>query len=92
MPTLLPRLLLLARNEEINKWLSENPAVLGGLFLVIGLVLLGFGISDLVTGKARGKWGEQMTGGMASLMGIVRLIGGIGCAGFGAFKLVQAML
>lgn len=92
MPTLLPHLLLLARNEEINKWLGENPAILGGLFLVIGLVLLGFGISDLVTGKARGKWGEQMTGGMASLMGIVRLIGGIGCAGFGAFKLVQAML
>jgi hypothetical protein len=29
---------------------------------------------------------------MASMMGIVRLIGGIGCVGFGAFKLVQALL
>jgi hypothetical protein len=83
---------LLARNEEINQWLNENPAILGGIFLVIGVVLLGFGISDLVTGKARGKWGTEMTGGMASLMGIIRLIGGLGCAGFGLFKLVQALL
>jgi len=83
---------VLARNEEINKWLGENPAILGGIFLLIGLVLLGFGISDLVTGKARGKWGTEMTGGMASMMGIVRLVAGIGCAGFGAFKLVQALL
>jgi hypothetical protein len=83
---------ILARNEEINQWLGENPAVLGGLFLVIGLVLLGFGIKDLATGKARGKWGTEMTGGMASLMGIVRLVGGIGCIGFGAFKLVEAVL
>lgn len=85
-------MLILARNEEINKWLGENPAVLGGLFLVIGLVLLGFGINDLVTGKARGKWGTEMTGGTASLMGIIRLVGGLGCAGFGAFKLVQAVM
>jgi hypothetical protein len=83
---------LLARNEEINKWLAENPAVLGGIFLVIGLVLLGYGISALVTGKARGKSGAEMTGGMAALMGIVRLIAGAGCAGFGAFKLLQALL
>jgi hypothetical protein len=84
--------LILARNEEINKWLGENPAVLGGLFLVIGLVLLGFGINDLVTGKARGKWGTEFSGGTASLMGIIRLVGGLGCAGFGAFKLVQAVM
>jgi len=83
---------LLARNEEINRWLNENPAILGGIFLVIGLVLLGFGISDLVTGKARGKWGTEMTGGMASMMGIIRLVAGVGCAGFGLFKLVQALL
>jgi hypothetical protein len=83
---------LLARNEEINKWLGENPAVLGGLFFVIGLVLLGFGIKDLVTGKARGKWGTEMTGGMASVMGIVRLVAGVGCVGFGAYKLIQAVL
>jgi len=83
---------LLARNEEINRWLNENPAILGGIFLVIGLVLLGFGISDLVTGKARGKWGTEMTGGMASLMGIIRLVAGVGCAGFGLFKLVQSLL
>lgn len=84
--------MLLARNEEINKWLGENPLVLGGGFLAIGLVLLGFGINDLLTGKARGKWGTEMTGGMASFMGIVRLIGGLTCCGFGLFKLVQGVL
>ena len=85
-------MLVLARNEEINRWLSENPAILGGLFLLIGLALLGWGISDLLTGKAYGKWGTQMTGGTALAMGIVRLVAGIGCAGFGAFKLLQAVL
>jgi hypothetical protein len=85
-------MLILARNEEINKWLGENPAVLGGIFLVIGLALLAYGVSDLVTGKARGKWGTEFTGGMASMMGIVRLVGGIGCVGFGVFKLIQALL
>lgn len=85
-------MLILARNEELNRWLSENPAVLGGVFLVIGLVLLGFGISDLATGKARGKWGTEFTGGMASMMGAIRLVAGLGCTGFGLFKLVQAVV
>jgi hypothetical protein len=83
---------LLARNEEINRWLSENPMILGGLFLAIGLVLLAFGVSDLATGKARTKYGAQVQGGMAQFYGIIRLVAGAGCAGFGAFKLVQALL
>jgi hypothetical protein len=85
-------MLVLARNEEINRWLGENPAILGGIFLLIGLALLGWGISDLVTGKARGKWGTEMTGGTAAAMGIIRLVAGAGAAGFGVFKLVQAIL
>jgi hypothetical protein len=83
---------LLARNEEINKWLSEHPAVLGAGALLLGLVLLGFGVKDLVTGKARGKWGEEMTGGMAAMMGIVRLVAGLGITGFGLFMLVKGIL
>jgi hypothetical protein len=85
-------ILLLARNEELNRWLSENPAVLGGGALLLGLVLLGFGIKDLMTGKARGKWGEEMTGGMAAMMGIVRLVAGLGISGFGLFMLVKGLL
>jgi len=83
---------LLARNEEINRWLNEHPAVLGAGALLLGLVLLGFGIKDLVTGKARGKWGEEMTGGMAAMMGIVRLVAGLGITGFGLFMLVKGIL
>jgi hypothetical protein len=83
---------VLARNEEINRWLSENPAILGGMFLLIGLAILAWGISDLVTGKAYGKWGTEMTGGTALAMGVIRLVAGIGFGGFGAFKLLQALL
>ncbi|MCU0879026.1 MAG: hypothetical protein MUF06_14680 [Pirellulaceae bacterium] len=84
--------ILLARNEEINQWLNENPLVLGGGALVLGLVLLGFGLKDVLTGRAHDKWGNEMQGGMANVMGIVRLVAGVGVAGFGLFKIAQAFL
>jgi len=84
--------MLLARHEEINKWLAEHPLVLGGLFLVLGLALLGFGINDLVTGKSRTKWGAEIQGGMATLSGVVRVIGGMGSIVFGAYKLIEGLL
>ena len=84
--------MLLARNEELNKWLAEHPLVLGGLFLVLGLVLLGFGIKELLTGKSRTKWGTEIQGGMAAFAGVIRVVGGIGCIGFGAYKLIEGLL
>jgi hypothetical protein len=84
--------MVLARNEELNKWLSENPLVLGGIFLVLGLVLLGFGLNDMITGKARGKWGHQVQGGMAQFYGIIRVVAGVGCALFGAFHLFKGLM
>ena len=84
--------MLLARNEELNKWLAEHPLALGGIFLVLGLALLGFGVKDLVSGQARTKWGAQVEGGTAAFYGIVRAIGGVGCIAFGAYKLIEGLL
>ena len=84
--------MLLARNEEINKWLAEHPLVLGGLFLVLGLALLGFGIKDIVSGKARTKWGNQVEGGMAAFYGIIRIVAGAVVTGFAVYKLIEGLL
>lgn len=83
---------LLARNEEINKWLSENPAVLGGGALVIGGLLLAFGLKALLSGRSQGKYGVQFEGPMAYLHGAVLAgFGGLAIL-FGLFKVVSAML
>lgn len=83
---------LLANNDEINKWLAENPVVLGGIFLVIGLVVAGFGVVALLTGTSHGKYGGQITGPMAYLHGGVMAFFGGGFALFGLYKLVVGLL
>ena len=81
---------LIARNEEINQWLAENPAVLGGGALVLGFILLGFGVTALVSGKSTGKYGHKFEGPMAHLHGAVLSIFGAVCLVFGLVKLVGA--
>jgi hypothetical protein len=82
---------LLARNEEINQWLAENPAVLGGGALLLGLVLLGFGAKALMTGQSTGKYGYQFNGPMAYLHGAVLAgFGGL-CVLFGLYKVFTAI-
>lgn len=83
---------LLARNEEINKWLGENPAVLGGGAILIGLVLLGFGVTALLTGKSTGKYGHKMEGPMAHLHGAILAIAGAAACIFGLFKIATAVM
>ena len=83
---------LLARNEEINQWLADNPAVLGGGAVLLGLVLLGFGVTALMSGKSTGKYGQKFEGPMAHLHGAVLTIFGVGVLIFGAIKLVGSML
>jgi len=65
--------MLFAKNEEANKWLSEHPAVLGGGALLIGLILVGVGIPAIISGKATGKYGHEMKGGMARTSGPARI-------------------
>jgi hypothetical protein len=82
---------LLARNEEINQWLDEHPAVLGGGAILLGLVLVGFGVKALLTGRSRGKWGYEMEGPTAYMHGAVLAgFGGLAIL-FGLYKLISGM-
>jgi len=83
---------LLARNEEINRWLDEHPLVLGGGAAVIGLILAAYGVSALMTGKATDKWGRELQGGHAQFMGIIWLVFGAICLLFGGYKILVGLL
>jgi hypothetical protein len=83
---------LLARNEEMNKWLNDNPLVMAAIFGVLGLVLLFIGARSLITGQATGKWGTQHEGGMAMFLGGVRVLGGIVSLGVALYSLAKAFL
>ena len=80
---------LARRNDAANRWLGQNPAVLGGIFIVIGGLLLYFGVRDLRRGVTRDKFGREVSGGMATLISVVRVIGGVVAGGFGLFKLLM---
>ncbi|MEZ6064571.1 MAG: hypothetical protein R3B90_02425 [Planctomycetaceae bacterium] len=80
--------LLAERNEEINKWLSQNPVVLGLIFLAIGAAVGGWGLYELSTGVAYSKRGKATTGNTAKTLAIVRIVAGAGCILFGLFKIV----
>lgn len=79
---------LLARNEEINKWLQENPIVLAGIFGTLGVVLIISGVSSFYSGKARDKYGNEMTEGMAFLIAGARFVGGVFAVGFAIYSLL----
>ena len=83
---------LLARNEELNRWLGQNPLVLAAIFGVLGAALAITGAMNLLTGKATGKWGTQHSGGMALFTGGIRVVAGVGCLGFALYSLVRAIL
>ena len=79
------------RNEAINKWLAEHPLVLGAGALVLGLILVGVGVSALLTGRAVTKRGRKLKGGEAKTLGFVWLGFGILCVLFGMFKIVSGL-
>lgn len=84
--------MLFARNEAINQWLDQNPLVLGGGAILIALVLIGIGVSALVTGQTRDKWGRKMKGTNAQVLGAVWLgFGGLALL-FGLFKIGTALI
>ena len=88
MMTQLLTILAQGRNEGANQWLDEHPIVLGSIALVLGLVLLGFGIAGLKKGTTADKRGKELSGGSAQAMSILRLVAGVVCTGFGLYKMV----
>jgi hypothetical protein len=79
---------VLARNEAINQWLNEHPAVLGGIFVALGLLLAGYGVYEIRTGITRDKYGNQVTGSWGRMLTNIRITGGIAALGFGLYKLI----
>lgn len=75
-------------NRALNNWLSENPLILGGIFLLIGIALLGFGVYELSVGVAHNKRGKKFEGGTAKTMSIARLVAGVVCCGFAIYKML----
>ena len=82
----MPLLTLLAdRNSAANVWLRENPLVITAGALVLGSVLVYFGIAGLKSGETKGKYGNQLSGGTASMVSVLRLVMGIGVIGVGIY-------
>ncbi len=81
-------MLLLAQQSDTDKWLEENPLVLGGLAILIGLSLAGYGVYELMTGVTKSKRGKIVEGGMGKMISIVRIIAGVGACLFGLYKIV----
>jgi uncharacterized membrane-anchored protein len=84
--------LLLVRgdaNSPINKWLNENPLVLGLLSLMIGIVLAGSGIYELRNGISRDKNGNEIKGNLGKFTSILRIVIGTAACVFGAHKMIS---
>lgn len=82
-------LLLLANaKDDFNQYLDENPAVLGALALVLGLMVASWGTISLITGKTRDNYGSNMEGAWVSVVAIIRIICGSAAVVFGIYKIV----
>ena len=74
-----------------NKWLKDNPAILGLIFLGIGALLLFTGVREWKSGVARGKYGQEYTGGTAKVISGIRLLVGLGMSGFGVTQIFKGL-
>jgi thiol:disulfide interchange protein len=84
-------LILLAQrgaDSPANKWLNDNPLVLGLIALAIGVALVGFGLYELSTGVSRDKYGNEIKGGLGKFASVLRIVLGAGACLFGLYKMV----
>jgi uncharacterized membrane-anchored protein len=76
-------------NSPINKWLNENPLVLGLISLTIGIVLAGSGIYELRKGVSRDKYGNEIKGNLGKFTSILRIAIGSAACVFGIHKAIS---
>ncbi|WP_310485204.1 hypothetical protein [Chamaesiphon sp. VAR_48_metabat_403] len=76
-------------NSPINKWLNENPLILGLLSLIIGIALAGSGIYELRNGVSRDKNGNAIEGRLGKFTSILRIAIGTAACVFGAHKAIS---
>jgi hypothetical protein len=75
-------------DSAVNQWLADNPFMLGVIFIVIGGALAAYGFFELRSGVARDKYGNEIGGGLGRGLAIMRVVIGLGCAGFAIYKMV----
>jgi len=75
-------------DSPTNRWLSENPLILGLIALLIGAALAGSGAYELRKGVAHDKYGNEIRGGMGTAASVMRIVVGIAACGFGLYKIV----
>ncbi len=76
------RIVLLAdRNSPANVWLREHPLVISVIAGLLGMTLLYFGIVGLKNGVTKDQFGNELTGGVAAVSSVVRLVVGVGAIG-----------
>jgi len=80
--------LLADAGDDVNRWLEENPLVLGGMFVAIGLAVGGWGIYELRKGVSYDKRGREVSGGMGKTLAVIRLVVGGGCILFGLYRMI----
>jgi|GEM_PF-1227199 hypothetical protein len=75
-------------DSAINQWLSDNPLILGIIFLVLGGALAAYGLYELKSGVSRDKYGNEIKGGLGKGLAVIRLVAGLGFSGFGIYNMI----
>lgn len=75
-------------DSPANKWLNENPLVLGLIAIAIGAALAGSGAYEMRKGVAHDKYGNEMRGGLGMSLSVTRIVAGLAFCGFGLYKMV----
>jgi hypothetical protein len=75
-------------DSPANKWLKENPLILGLLAFAIGAVLAGSGYYELRKGVAHDKYGNEIKGGLGKFTSLIRIVAGAAAGVFGLYKMI----
>ena len=81
-------ILLAEARSDFDRYMDENPFVLGCIAGGLGLVIGGWGLVELLSGTSRDKWGNKVEGINGQLLAIVRIVFGVAAILFGLYKMM----